>query len=131
GVPAGLAVTGNKDPLIRAGALRGARRRGGKEPPRLLLVALAAPLKDFGGGRPLRCWKDGTIRHLAFDPLDRIVPADAERAAECGDGRLDAAAVVDPGAHRIALADCLADHVLERLVGCPRNGARQRAAERL
>ena len=36
-----------------------------------------------------------------------------------------------PGAHRIALADCLADHVLERLVGCPRNGARQRAAERL
>ena len=126
-----LELTGDKDLLIKAGALRGARRRRGKEPPRLLVVALAAPLKGLGGGRPLRCWKDGAIRHLAFDPLDRIVPADAERAAKCGDGRLDAAAVVDPGAHRIALADCLADHVLERLVGCPRNGARQRAAERL
>src|SRR5262249_21872285 len=126
-----LEFAGDKDLLIDAGALRSARRRGGQEPPRLLLVVLAALRKELGRGRPLRCWKDGTIRHFAFDALDRIVRSDAERAAKGGDGRLDAAAVADPGTHGIALADGFADHVLERLVRCPRNGGCQRTARRL
>ncbi len=126
-----LELAGDEDLLIEAGALRGARRRRGEEPPRLLLVVLAALRKDLGRLRPLRCRKDGTIRHFAFHPLDRVVRGDAERAAKCGDGGLDAAAVVDKGAHGIALADRLADHLLERLIRRPRNGGGQRAAERL
>src|SRR5262249_2393959 len=125
-----LELAGEKYLTVDGGALRAARCERGKESLRLLPIALASLRKDGGGPCRLRCWKERAVRHLAFDPFDRIISVHAERAAKCIDGRVNAAAVVDPGAHGIAFADCFANHVLEGLVGDGRNGGCERAAER-
>ena len=126
---AGLELAGEEELTVERGALRAGGCERGVKPARLFLIALGAAREHLGGCRPLRGRKQRALRHLAFDALDGVVGADAERPAERDDGRLDAAAVVDPGAHGVALADRFADHVLEGLVGHGRDRGRERAAE--
>ena len=127
---AGLELAGEEELTIDAGALRPGGCERGVKPAGLFLIALGAAREHLGGGRPLRGRKQRPFRHLVLDALDRVVGADAERPAERGDRRLDATAVVDPGAHGVALADRFTDHVLEGLVGHGRDRGRERAAER-
>jgi hypothetical protein len=112
------------DPF-RAG---GGRRRG--EPRALLLVSRRTCFAKLRDRRPLGGGQNRSLQDVLLDLLDRVVAFDAERPAQPGNGPLDAPAVLDPSLHRVALADRLADDLLEGLVGGAGERHRKRAAER-
>ncbi len=125
-----LELVGQEHLEIGIGPQRAGRRQCARKPPCLLLVALRPQRKRRGCSFPRRSRQQRAFRDLGLDPVEGVVDVDAERPAQYGDRAVDTAAAVDPGAQPIALADGLADHLLESPVGGHGDRGRQRTAER-